>query len=90
MNVLEIGTKDQEGPRGELLGDNFDIQMRDDGKIPARNSAAAGEMIAEGKGAEPFAPESCVIIENFSVFKEKIWGNPADQIRGDEFFCGVK
>lgn len=31
MNVLEIGTKDQEGLRGELLGDNFDIQMRDDG-----------------------------------------------------------
>ena len=31
MNMLEIGTKDQEGPRGEQLGDNFDIQVRDDG-----------------------------------------------------------
>lgn len=31
MNMLGIGTKDQEGPRGEQLGDDFDIQMRDDG-----------------------------------------------------------
>lgn len=31
MNMLGIGTKDQEGPWGEQLGDDFDIQMRDDG-----------------------------------------------------------
>ena len=30
MNVLEMGTKDHEGPQGEQLGDNFDIRTRDD------------------------------------------------------------